>query len=315
MNALFTTILAASTSFLFAATHASKIHTVYQFPNPTWLENIAATRNNSLLVSTIGKAEVHMINPLANPPTAHLIANLPSFNAVLGITELSNNIFAIAAGNVTPANAPVPGSFSIWSVDLTSIHHAAEVVKIADTPALSMINGLATLDAHTLLLADSWAGNIATLNTRTGETKTWLNDTSTASNFSAPGLPLGVNGLKVHGGFVYFSNTVQSSLNRVRVSPSGSAVGAVQILAQGEEIGTPDDFAVLADESVVLGRPLGGEVMRVSRNGEVQVLADVEGVTAVAVGRKGHVAYLSSMGGFNGDGSVKAGGRVVAVEL
>ncbi|KAF1359891.1 hypothetical protein EJ07DRAFT_118089, partial [Lizonia empirigonia] len=298
--------------------HAANVRTIHQFANPTWLENIASTRNRSLLVSVIGRPEVHLVNPLVTPSTAPLIAQFTSVNAVLGITELSDNIFAVAAGNVTPANAPIIGSFSIWSIDLTHHLHTAKVEKIADTPKLSMINGLTALDSHTLLLADSWAGNIASLNTRTGETKVWFEDASTASNFSAPGLPLGVNGIKVHKDFVYFTNTVHNSLNRVRVSSKGTASGKVEVLAHGVAIAVPDDFAVLEDGCFILGRPMSDELVRVGKDGKVGVVTNVEGVTAVAVERreKGRtVAYLSSMGGFNANGSVKAGGRVVALDL
>lgn len=318
MNALYTTFLTATTAFLFASTHAANVRTIHQFPNPTWLENVASTHNGSLLVSVIGRPEVHLVNPLVTSSTASLVAQFTNVNAVLGITELSDNIFAVATGNVTPANAPIIGSFSIWSIDLTHHLHTAKVEKIANTPKLSMINGLTALDSHTLLLADSWSGKIASLNTRTGETKVWFEDASTASNFSAPGLPLGVNGIKVHKDFVYFTNTVHNSLNRIRVSSKGTASGKVEVLAHGAAIAVPDDFAVLEDGCVILGRPMSDELVRVGKDGKVEVVANVEGVTAVAVERRekgGTVAYLSSMGGFNVNGSVKAGGRVVALDL
>ncbi|KAJ4343379.1 hypothetical protein N0V95_006680 [Ascochyta clinopodiicola] len=318
MNVFFTTFLATTASLFFSSTHASNVRTIHQFSNPTWLENIAAMQNGSLLVSVLGRPEVHIVNPRTTPPSSSLIASIPAVNAILGITELSSNQFAIAAGNVTPANAPVLGSFSVWSIDMTHKHGVAKVHKLASTPHLSMINGLAALDSRTLLLADSWTGNVASLDLGSHETTVWLGGESTASNFSAPGLPLGVNGIKVHKGYVYFTNTVRNSLNRIRVSSKGAASGSVEVLAQGEAIAVPDDFAVLKDGSVIQGRPMSDEVVRVGAGGKVQVIAKVEGVTAVAVGRTGKdgkTAYLSSMGGFNADGSVKSGGRVVAVEL
>ncbi|KAJ4317535.1 hypothetical protein N0V94_004911 [Neodidymelliopsis sp. IMI 364377] len=289
---------------------------IHQFSAPTWLENIATLRNGSLLTSVIGRPEVHLVNPLATPPTSNLVATIPDANAVFGITELKDNIFAVAAGAVTPANVPVAGSFVIWVLDFTTPD--ASLSKLTAAPEVSMVNGMAALNPHTLLLADSWAGNIASLDTETGAPGIWLADKSTAADFTAQGLPLGVNGIKVHAGFVYYTNTVFSSLNRIAISSSGAATGDVEVLAQGEKVALPDDFAVLDDGSVILGRPMSDEVVRVNGSGEVSVLAKVEGVTAVALGRtegdKG-VAYLSSMGGFGEDGKVKDGGRVVAVEV
>lgn len=322
MSTLFIAVLAATTSFLFASTNAVTTRTVHQFPKPTWLENIAAMRNGSLLVTIVGRPEVHVVNTLVTPSTAFFIASIPDVNAVFGITELSNDVFAVAAGNYTSTNAPVPGSFSVWSIDLSHHTESAKVEKVADAPGVGMINGLATLNKHTLLLADSWAGNIASLDITTGKTGVWLEDESTASNFSAAGLPLGVNGIKVHREYVYYTNTVQSSLSRVRVDASiGKVIGKVETLAQGEVIAVPDDFAVLEDGSVILGRPLSNELIEVSTNDKARVLikgAIVESVTAVALGRsKGdkRVVYLSSMGGFDADGGAKAGGKVVAIQL
>lgn len=319
MNALLTSLLAATASFFFASTHASTPRTIYQFPNPTWLEHIAAMRNGSLLVTVIGNPEIHIVNPLVTPATASLMATIPDVNAVFGITELFDNIFALVAGNYTSDNAPVPGSFSVWSIDLSHRHELAGLSKIADIPGVGMINGLAALDEYTLLLADSWNGNIASLDVKSGESYVWLEDKSTASNFSVPGLPLGVNGLKIHGDWVYYTNTVQSSLARVRIDRAKKRIaGDVELLAQGDAIALPDDFAVLENRDVVLGRPLSNELIKIGADGKVEIVAKVEGVTAAALGRTPtdkDIVYLSSMGGFNTNGIVKAGGMVVAVRL
>ncbi|KAJ4381021.1 hypothetical protein N0V86_003368 [Didymella sp. IMI 355093] len=319
MKALLTTFLAAAASFLFTPSNALSTRTVYQFSNPTWLENIVAMRNGSLLVTVVGRPEIHIVNPLATPSTASLAASIPDVNAALGITELSNNMFAVAAGNVTADNTPVSGSFSVWSIDLTRRHGAAKISKMTDVPAMGMVNGLTALDKRTLLLADSWKGNIVALDVKSGDSSVWFEDESTASNFSAPGLQLGVNGIKAYGEWVYFTNTVRNSLSRIRVdAATRKPVSEVKVLAQGDDVAMPDDFAVLRDGSVILGRPLSDELIKVDSKGTVQVIATVEGVTAVALGRSKadrKAAYLSSMGGFTAEGGVKAGGRIVAVQL
>lgn len=283
------------------------------------MENIAATRNGSLLVTIVGRPEVHIVNPLVTPPTALVVAKIPDVNAVFSITELSDNIFAIAAGNYTTENAPVPGSFSVWSIDLSSHYKAAKVGKIVDVPGVGMINGLATLDSKTLLLADSWKGNIASLDVESGKNSIWFEDKSTASNFSAPGSPLDVNGVKVHEDGVYYTNTVQSSLNRVRFDrTAGKVIGMTETLAQGNAIAVPDDFAVLEDGSVILGHPLSDVMVKVRKDRKVEVVAKVEDVPAatLATAKEGKdIVYLSSMDGFNVDGSVKAGRRAVSMDL
>ncbi|KAF3046121.1 hypothetical protein E8E12_011212 [Didymella heteroderae] len=169
MCVFLTTLLASAASLLFASSHAGKLPVVYQFSNLTWLENIAAIRNGSLLVTVIGRPEVHIVNPLVSPSATSLAATIPAVNADSGITELSDDVFAAAVGNSTTDNAPVPGSFSVWSIDLTSRHAAAKVEKVADIPGVGMINGMAAVDKRTLLLADSWMGNIASLDVKSGK--------------------------------------------------------------------------------------------------------------------------------------------------
>ncbi|KAJ4369201.1 hypothetical protein N0V83_006286 [Neocucurbitaria cava] len=317
-------------SLFIATTLAADVRTVYEFPKPTWLENIDTMRNGSLLVTSIGVAEVHMITPSPHKnATSSLVASFPNANAVLGITELTENVFAVAAGNMTPTNSPITGSFAIWSIDLTcKDSSAAKVHKIADIPKVDMVNGLEALNPHTLLLADSWAGNIVKLDTKTGATEVTLSHPTLLANFSVSALPLGVNGLKVHDGYVYYSNTVQHLLGRVRINPSSArAIGPFTTLATGaaNNISVPDDFAVAKDGSVYLCGPLatpdGDTLQHVGLDGKVVTVAQggvVAGTTAARFGKargdKG-VVYLSTMGGFAADGSRLAGGRVVSVTL
>jgi hypothetical protein len=312
-------------STLLASSLATKIHTVYQFPTGTWLENIASTRNGSLLLSTVGAAQVHIVHPSTTPPTSSVLAAFPDANAVLGMTEMQHSVFAVAVGTVTPSNTPVIPSFSIWSIDFRWTSSAAKVKKIADIPNVAMVNGMASLNSHTLLLADSWTGNIVSFDTKTGKTNIVLEHPTLLPNFNAS-LPLGINGLKVHGEYVYYTSTVQRLVGRVRIhSSTGKASGPFTTIASGEAISVPDDLVVADDGSVYvsgpLAAPVGDTLQHISLDGKVRTVAEggvVAGTTAPAFGKTKkdkNVIYLSTMGGFGADGLPKAGGRVVAVKL
>ncbi|CAO2651299.1 Nn.00g095960.m01.CDS01 [Neocucurbitaria sp. VM-36] len=311
-------------SFFIATTLAVDVRTVYEFPKPTWLENIDVMRNGSFLVTTIGRAEVHIVNPSSKNSTSSLVTSIPNANAVLGITELTDDVFAVAAGNVTPSNSPITGSFAIWTIDL-GCGDAAKVQKLADLPNVDMVNGIEALNPHTLLLADSWAGNIVKVDTKTGAYEVALSDPSLAANFSVPALPLGVNGIKFHAGYVYYSNTVQFLVGRVRVSPAGHALGPFTTIVSGPNISVPDDFAVAKDGSIYQARPLaapqGDTLQHITLDGRVETVAEggaVAGATAVRFGRTRKdrdMVYLSTMGGFGADGTPVAGGRIAAVRL
>jgi hypothetical protein len=304
MKLLFTNLL------LLGSALAVPLHTLHQFPNGTWLENIALMPNSSLLVTLIGRAEIHMVHPSG---LSHLVARIPEANSVLGITALSNAKYAVAAGTTTPSNSPVEGSFSVWTLGFS--HGAVEVEKVADVPGIGLANGIALLNAHTLLLADSWHGNVVRLDLRTNASTSVLQHASLLPNFTNAALPLGVNGIRFHTPFLYYTNTVQNLLGRVRIDThSGAATGPYQTIAQGEEISQPDDFAVLEDGSVVLARPLGDTIQHVGLDGRVQVLAKgglASGGTSVVV--KGKRAWMSEsglVGGVRG-----GGGRVVEFKL
>tara|TARA_R110002003_G_scaffold431_6_gene19687 strand:+ start:8993 stop:9934 length:942 start_codon:yes stop_codon:yes gene_type:complete len=304
---------------LLATASAATIRTTYQFDNSTWLENLALTRNGSLLVTVIGRPEVHIVNPLVTPATASLVHTFPNANAVLGITEVKHDVFAVAVGTTTPANAPIEGSFSIWSIDISDCRHAATIQKVADLNTVSMVNGITLLNPHTLLLADSWAGNIVALDLRSRAYNVLLRDASLASNFSNTALPLGVNGVRLHAptAYLYYSNTVLNLLGRVKLDTrTGVAVAPFEIITTGEQIGQPDDFAVLADGSVVLAHPVADAVEWVGRDGVVRGLGMVSGVTSVvtAEGGKGKGKMYMSTSTLEG-GQAVGRGKVVEIEV
>jgi sugar lactone lactonase YvrE len=312
-------------SALLASGLAAEVHTVYQFPNGTWLENIVATRNGSLLVSTIRAAEVHVVHPTTTPPSSSVLATFPDANSVLGMTELENDVFAVAVGTISPENAPIAKSFSIWSIDLSCQDEKPKVEKIADIHDVSMANGMAALNSHTLLMADSWAGNVVALDTKRKKSEIVLQHPTLLPDFNAS-LPLGVNGLKIQGEYVYYTNSVQRLVGRVRIhTATGKPNGPFTTLASGADISVPDDLLIAKDGSVYFSAPLaapqGNTLQHIALDGKVTTIAHdgpVAGTTAPTFGRTEkdeNVIYLSTMGGFGADGSPKAGGRVVAVAL
>jgi sugar lactone lactonase YvrE len=312
-------------SALLASGLAAKVHIVYQFPLGTWLENTAATRNGSLLVSTIGAAEVHIVHPSTTPPSSSVLATFPDANAVLGMAEIHQDVFAVAVGTMTPENVPIAKSFSIWSIDLSCKDEKEKVKKIADIHDVSMVNGMAALNSHTLLLADSWAGNVVAFDTNTKKSEIVFEHPTLLPDFNAS-LPLGVNGLKIQGEYVYYTNSVQRLVGRIRIHTStGKPNGPFMTLASGSDISVPDDLLVAKDGSVYVSAPLaapqGDTLQHITLDGKVTTIAHdgpVAGTTAPTFGRTEtdkNVIYLSTMGGFGEDGSPKAGGRVVAVAL
>ncbi|KAH6870611.1 hypothetical protein BKA58DRAFT_361565 [Alternaria rosae] len=285
-------------SALVASTFATNVSTIYQFPNGTWAENIAAMGNGSLLVSTLDAAQVHIFQ---------------------------KNVFAVIVAKLVPGNATNPQSFSLWKLDLTDKEEGIKISEMSELRDMAMPNGMATLNHDTLLLADSMYGNIAAYNVETRKTEVVLEDLSLAANLSAPGLQLGVNGIKSHNDYVYYTNSAQALAGRVRVHPSTGRPNGFFETARDSTLSGPDDFAVAKDGSMYVSAPLaaptGDKIQHIELNGKVTTIAEgglVAGSTSSAFGRTekdNSTLYVTTMGGFGTDGKAKAGGRVVAVKL
>ncbi|KAF2446891.1 hypothetical protein P171DRAFT_429834 [Karstenula rhodostoma CBS 690.94] len=324
-------LLAVSCHFL-STTLAQNTRTVFQFPKPYWLENIATTRTGHLLTSVLNKApaELHIIDPAAtyDASTANttLLHAFPGVNTVFGISEYAPDLFAVATGNYSPATGPEKGTFDIWSVDVSHLStHPTEkpkVRKIASLPSSAMVNGLAALSKDAILIADSFAGTVIRLDIPTGHTHTVINDSTTA--FVAP---LGINGLKVLHATdpptLYYTNTGLSAVFAAPIDPrTGKLVGKPKTLAADQA--APDDLAVTDDGTAFFARPYAGTLVR-ARAGEAAVVVagaegsqELGGVTSATLGRaygdRG-VLYVATMGGFDAQGGYVEGGKIVAVSV
>lgn len=317
-------------ALLFASASAQQTRTVFQFPKPTWLENIATTRTGYLLTSVLGKtsgpAELHIVNPFATVNDT-LLHSFPGADTVFGISEYAPDHFAVATGNYSPSTGATKGSYAVWSVDVSELsanttQNAAKVRKIADVKKLQVINGLAALNEDSVLLADSFAGTVVRLDIKSGRYFTVIKDPSTAY---AP--LLGVNGLKVlHSTSpptIFYTNSQLNASFSAPIHPvTGKLSGPITTLAQN--IAVPDDLAVTDDGAAFVARPYAGTVTRVKAGEDPVVVAGAEGsmllggATSVTLGRTYRdrgVVYVATMGGFNADGSYAEGGKIVAVEV
>ncbi|KAJ4297638.1 hypothetical protein N0V90_005532 [Kalmusia sp. IMI 367209] len=279
---------------------ASRLRTVYQFPNPTWVENIASTRNGSLLVGFLGQktAQLHIVDPFFNATQDTLLHTFPFSNAVFGITEYEDDVFAVAVANLSLTTLNGTGDADIWSVDLrcSTTKSGVKVKKLAHLPN-AQINGIAALNSESLLFTDSWAGRIGRVDIKTGKYEIVLQDATTANNLSAS-LPLGANGLKVlrpisvpsstTNPTLYYSNLQLGTVHKVQIDPrTGRPRGRIDTLAK--ELGVVDDLAVTDDGTVFVVRDYENDVVRVEADGEVSVVGGADskilGPTAAVLGR------------------------------
>jgi hypothetical protein len=156
--------------------------------------------------------------------------SLPSpITGLSGITELSPDVFALGGGQYSLRSGNVPGTWEIWIVDLNVMPTPQRLCKI---PEIGLLNGMTTWDSGTALAADSEQGKVYKIDIKTGEHVVAVADELMQS---PPGsqIPIGINGIKVREGYLYFTVTSRMSFCRVPVDKDCKATGPVEVVASG----------------------------------------------------------------------------------
>ncbi len=305
------------------------IRPLSQFPNLTWIENIAVRSNGKLLVTLFSSPELYQIDPFKPNPTPELVARFPGALGILGITELDDDVFAITKGNFSSETGNVdPASFSVWKADLRK--KTPVLSSIADVPDATILNGVTTITQGSkkskfIIVADSMAGVLWRVSLDTGKYSVLL--ISTAAQPAEP-FPdgWGANGVHVQDGVLFFTNS-DRGLYRVPINHDGTLKGKVELVANFEG-GDDFTFTSAGRGETYIARGRFGSIEKVTKRGELVALevanADapllLAGNTAVTFGRTPRdkrTLYVTTNGGWSGlpDGAEQVGGRVLAIDL
>ena len=116
---------------------------------------------------------------------------------------------------------------------------SATVTKVTDLPSAVLLNGATTLPQHRnlILIADSIAGVVWRVNLTDSQVLKVIDNPLMKPSVT---LPLGINGLKVRGQSLRFTNSNTGNFVRIPIDPSkGTATGEASIIATNV---TGDDF-------------------------------------------------------------------------
>ncbi|KAI1351855.1 hypothetical protein F5Y01DRAFT_281342 [Xylaria sp. FL0043] len=291
-----TTTLATPTP----AVHATKLplpaHTIFQLsdnPPTSWFENIAARQNGDLLVTMLSpNASVYSIQqPLSGSPKSSII-NIENATGLLGITETAPDVFAVVGGLFGDLAVPVPGSMSVWEVDVTGSEPKTRL--IANVPEAGIFNGAATVSScssSAVLVADNALNLVWRIDLKTGEYETAA-EVPEMKGVANASVPLGVNGLKIRGEYLYFSNSNLASIFRLPIDERGVAAQEAKAeLVAKLDVPFMDDF-LIDEEGKYWGATNSGNTVVVAKEGTGSVVVagkatelTVAGVTALALGR------------------------------
>ena len=215
---------------------------VYKFQEITTLENLAARSNGHLLLTATSHAGIHYLNPQGG--SAKMLEEFPEATSTLGIAEIAPDVFIVAVGNYsTVTYTGVPGTFSVWSIDLNP--DPPKLKKITAIPEAAALNGLTALEgvSDLVLIADSGLGAVWRVNVTSGKYDQPLKHvlfTNCTSNF-----PLGINGIRSYEEHLYFVNSAQQIYGRLSIDRTGNPTSQPSIIARaGHGALAWDDVAI-----------------------------------------------------------------------
>lgn len=227
-----------------------------------------------------------------------------------------------------------PRSCSLLEVDLRKFsrtkknnNNGAKIRKIADLPDAGFLNGAVTLNSTSgdVLIADSAKGGVWKVNVRTGVVTNVIYEEPLLKPIPGRMPEMGVNGLHIRDGELYFTSTNQGVFGRVPLNADGSAAGPATTVASGLDA---DDFILDDKGQAYLFINIGNEVVKVGvPGGEATVLAgsqaDLSTIAGPSSGAFGRTLldktslYVGSNGGIPGysGGSFKVGGRISRIDV
>jgi hypothetical protein len=302
--------VAAAAAALVAATAVTASAAIGPVSNPRVLlhynlsageqpENVALEPDGDLDVTLSRAGQVERVTRAGQ---RQLLATLPAPSDGGAQTPVLG--YSLATGLVRTADGTLYVGYAAGHDELTGvwrIRPGGTPTRIVALTAASFPNGMA-LDERTgnLYIADSTRETIWRVPLAGGTPDAWL----VGPELKRSNL-LGPNGLRIHDGAVWLSNSDQGTLLRVPVGRDGRA-GPVQTKATG--LTFPDDFAFVGhSEKIIVALNLANEVALVQPNGSHTIVLTgtdgLEGPTAVAI-EDGQLYVLSASFVLNEDPNI-----------
>ncbi|KAK8003361.1 hypothetical protein PG989_003080 [Apiospora arundinis] len=295
---------------------ASIAKSIYGFPTE-FIENLQVLANGTLLLSTMESptAMLYILDPNATNPQAQPLASFDSkTTALTGLSPLPANLFGddlyAVSGGLHTSFAFERGTMAVHIISL----RRGEVVDRIPVPDTATMNGMAALPRHphVLLSADSIDGRILSIDTKTRETGVLLEHEMLRPGPREAGSPafvphIGINGLRVRGDYIYFTNSSRGTFARVLVR-SPDAAHIYDDFAFDE---AGNAYIATHSSSVVKVTPDGVQSILAGDSSEYsQLLAEP---TSVALALDGKSIYVSTGGEFR---SVpRRGGQILQIRI
>lgn len=167
-------------------------------------------------------------------------------------------------------------------------------------PEARFLNGMVRHGGDDVLAADSIAGTIWRVNTKSRTITPWLKDDALGRDAAVKEFRPGANGLKRQGNKLFVSNSSYGTLSTIDIDAAGAPSGPVKLLTR---VGRIDDFLIGPSGEIVFTTHADA-LMRWSQDGTFTTLmqSGCDGCTAVALVKGsdgGDALVVLTTGGFS----------------
>lgn len=274
-------------------TPATKVETVATLPGGG-SENLTQSADGAILITGMADKVVYKVS---SDGRVEQFASIPEVAAVLGVAAAPDGGAVLTVW--ATRSATNPGDLSAITSQIVVLDKAGKVTATLPGEKGAAFNGIDAAGKGVYLAADMSGGAIWQVDPAQKKIERWLSDPLLIAQ------PFGVNGLKVHNGWVYVSVTGKNAMYRVQMDPSGKPQGSLMLIAEGVRV---DDFDVAKDGSIYA--PSGDAMYKIAPNGTVSKVADkVPGGPASMVSSDGRWVYWTTRGGGGGGGRGGDAGR------
>ncbi|MBJ7519081.1 MAG: hypothetical protein JHC84_05235 [Solirubrobacteraceae bacterium] len=276
-------------SFAEPAPELVPVQVVAEWPEMTFLENLAAAPDGAFWITHYVGGEVYRVDPAAGG-AVELVAKTEGFHPT-GIAFAADGS-AVLAGHRQPMfeARPPEAQDGFWQ-----LRPRGAITHIVDAPGARFLNGLTPAGGDRFYAADSISSQVWEVDLAAGTATVALHHELLGPLDVDTPLPA-ANGIKVLDRWLYVSNWVKSLIVRSPIRADGT-LGEPEIVAEDLVV---DDFAFSADGSL-FGATHMATVVRLDSDGKTRTVGGPEqlvaGCTATAFRPGDDGLYVITDGG------------------
>jgi len=187
----------------------AKFEILASYPEGSFLENLEVQADGRLLFTNYFTKTIEQLTPNGEKSTFATVSGYP----VSLISTASGYLIAAQSKNFMSGDPNNAQQFLLLD------KNGAQVGQF-DAPSTIFLNGMTRLENGDILVADSVASTIWSVDLEAQKVTPWLQHNALAADPEQPGIP-GANGLKRHSMGLVVSNTSQRSLFLIKVGDDG----------------------------------------------------------------------------------------------